>query len=678
MKPLTSRFLLCICCIALVLFSAPTETRAESEISFSFFYDSLDPYGEWINTPEYGYCWRPSEVDADWSPYVDGYWSYTDAGWTWVSYEDWGGICYHYGRWVNLDDEGWCWVPDYEWGPAWVSWRNSDSYVGWAPLPPEARFRRDVGVSIWADTAYDIGPGAYSFCSVEDFGAPVVREVIIPRHRNVLIVTNTYNITNICYNPQTNFVFCGGPDFTFISSHCRRPVPALKIVQNIQVNIYQDSREKRRLHSLNAAPKGNTLQVFAPVVTPPNNTVVLKPSRVAKVLPVAKVNGGWSAIKDRAEQTELRAALQKQNNGLSPSRAPALPVKPSQLLPVPVKADTTIPVVTLPARAKSPTPAVPLPRDVRSQNTPPAGSQTKPLPLSSSPPQPQKAQPVPAQRIGTLPEGGGARPEAAPKSKGEPFGKPPVLSPTPGDSAPAATQPREPKGELAPLKPLPQSLPSARPETAKTVPKVSQVPKEGPSSSTLPPAPVPVTGSEGHLRPFGKQPFNPQDSTRQKEDPSHSQAQRQMQQQEAARAESLRRQQDDSARSQAQRQMQQQEAARAESLRRQQDDSARSQAQRQMQQQEAARAESLRRQQDDSARSQAQRQMQQQEAARAESLRRQRDEAGRVQLQRQMQQPSQPTLQRLPQGGTVPQATTSVPSSSSSSNGGKKKEKDRE
>src|SRR2546423_9736807 len=30
-------------------------------------------------------------------------------------------------------------VPGDEWAPAWVSWRSSKDYVGWAPLPPEAR-----------------------------------------------------------------------------------------------------------------------------------------------------------------------------------------------------------------------------------------------------------------------------------------------------------------------------------------------------------------------------------------------------------------------------------------------------------------------------------------------------------------------------------------------------------
>lgn len=78
------------------------------------------PYGEWIEVGDYGYCWRPTGVDEEWTPYSDGYWTYTDAGWTWVSYEEFGGIVYHYGRWTQIEDEGWCWVPDYEWDPVWV------------------------------------------------------------------------------------------------------------------------------------------------------------------------------------------------------------------------------------------------------------------------------------------------------------------------------------------------------------------------------------------------------------------------------------------------------------------------------------------------------------------------------------------------------------------------------
>ena len=177
--------------LAFTLFAAAfgpaPRASADGEVSFQFFYDTLSPLGEWLQVGDYGECWRPTGVDEDWSPYTDGYWSYTDAGWTWVSYEDWGGVTYHYGRWVHAEDAGWCWVPDYDWGPAWVSWRHSDEAVGWAPLPPTAHWRASVGFSSWSDDSYDIGPGSYVFCPVVEFGAPFIRSVCYPRSRNVKI-----------------------------------------------------------------------------------------------------------------------------------------------------------------------------------------------------------------------------------------------------------------------------------------------------------------------------------------------------------------------------------------------------------------------------------------------------------------------------------------------------------
>jgi hypothetical protein len=55
---------------------------------------------------------------------------------TWVSYEPWGEIPHHYGRWVHVDHVGWGWVPGYTYSPAWVTWAVVDGCVGWAPLPP--------------------------------------------------------------------------------------------------------------------------------------------------------------------------------------------------------------------------------------------------------------------------------------------------------------------------------------------------------------------------------------------------------------------------------------------------------------------------------------------------------------------------------------------------------------
>src|SRR6516162_3457862 len=111
-------------------------SAARADVSVDFFYNNLSG-GSWVEVGDYGYCWQPDVAvnNSDWRPYSDGYWAYTDDGWTWVSYEDFGWATYHYGRWAHLTDVGWVWVPgrneDLEWGPAWVSWRTGGEYVGW-------------------------------------------------------------------------------------------------------------------------------------------------------------------------------------------------------------------------------------------------------------------------------------------------------------------------------------------------------------------------------------------------------------------------------------------------------------------------------------------------------------------------------------------------------------------
>ncbi len=108
-------------------------------ISIQRFYDELSPYGEWINTPDYGYVWRPFSdgMNEDFRPYsTGGNWAYTGLGWTWVSDYPWGWATFHYGRWYFDDYLGWMWVPGYEWAPAWVTWGSYNDYWAWAPMAP--------------------------------------------------------------------------------------------------------------------------------------------------------------------------------------------------------------------------------------------------------------------------------------------------------------------------------------------------------------------------------------------------------------------------------------------------------------------------------------------------------------------------------------------------------------
>ena len=100
------------------------------------FYDELDPYGQWAWHPRYRLCVAADDGVARWRPYTVGRWIYSDYGWYWDSREPFAWAVYHYGRWGYDPDYGWFWVPGDVWAPAWVQWRYSDNYVGWAPIGP--------------------------------------------------------------------------------------------------------------------------------------------------------------------------------------------------------------------------------------------------------------------------------------------------------------------------------------------------------------------------------------------------------------------------------------------------------------------------------------------------------------------------------------------------------------
>lgn len=182
----------------------PWDTAGDGDdVDVSFFYDELQDDGRWISHRDFGYVWSPNNVDDDWRPYTRGHWVNTDDyGWYWVSEERWGWATYHYGRWFLDDRYGWLWVPGSTWGPAWVAWRSSDSYVGWAPLPPDAYWGGRNGLRY--DSAAFESPryAAYwSFVEPRYISTPNIYRYCAPRYRARTIIYST--------RPQTRYDFRG-------------------------------------------------------------------------------------------------------------------------------------------------------------------------------------------------------------------------------------------------------------------------------------------------------------------------------------------------------------------------------------------------------------------------------------------------------------------------------------
>jgi hypothetical protein len=152
----------------LPLGSAAAQAQSAS-ISFNLFFDQLEPHGVWVRHARYNYVFCPTGVDASWRPYSNGRWLYiADRGWYFASDEPFAWATYHYGRWFADQELGWCWVPGTKWAPAWVSWRRSDSVIGWAPLPPEGD---GYAVSIEVSRR-DLPEGYWVFVPTERFVEP--------------------------------------------------------------------------------------------------------------------------------------------------------------------------------------------------------------------------------------------------------------------------------------------------------------------------------------------------------------------------------------------------------------------------------------------------------------------------------------------------------------------------
>jgi hypothetical protein len=281
------------------------------DVSVDFFYNNLSG-GSWIEVADYGYCWQPDVMvsNTSWRPYADGYWAYTDLGWTWVSYEDFGWATYHYGRWVRLSDYGWVWVPgrdeDLEWGPAWVSWRTGGDYIGWAPLPP-ARVGLYAGGVIGGhvDVDFDIGPAYYNFVDVRYIGEPVLRERIVDVNQNVTYINQTVNVTNI--TTKNKVVYNYGPDINTINARASRPIQRLKLErqENADVTVAAKSGALTKV-------QGDKLVVAAPMTIKKSAKQVAPPAVKAKVAQ-GKADRGWSVVGDENAQKEFKQKLRTQD-----------------------------------------------------------------------------------------------------------------------------------------------------------------------------------------------------------------------------------------------------------------------------------------------------------------------------------------------------------------------------
>jgi hypothetical protein len=159
---------------------APGDPATTTAVSDDEIDATLDSYGQWVDTDDYGQVWRPDAtvVGVDFTPYESGgSWAYTDAGWAFSCDYPWGWLPFHYGRWAWFHGY-WGWVPGHRWGPAWVQWRHGGGVVGWRPLPPSrgSSHRWHGGDAPFRDHRHaEQHTAHWRFATTSDFGRPHIR-----------------------------------------------------------------------------------------------------------------------------------------------------------------------------------------------------------------------------------------------------------------------------------------------------------------------------------------------------------------------------------------------------------------------------------------------------------------------------------------------------------------------
>jgi hypothetical protein len=218
--------------------------QEEGPNAVSFFYSDLGPYGEWIEFEPGIYAWHPVNVDPDWRPYTVGRWVWSDYGWYWVTAEPFGWATYHYGRWFFDDSYGWIWIPDTVWGPAWVEWRSNDDYIGWAPLPPYARFHVTVGIRF--TRRWDAPPSYWSFISYDHFTSGRPYRNYVPEDHARRLIATTRSAGR--YQIDQNRIIDQGIERNFIQHRTSNRIEAAEVTATHERGVERISSDERGEH----------------------------------------------------------------------------------------------------------------------------------------------------------------------------------------------------------------------------------------------------------------------------------------------------------------------------------------------------------------------------------------------------------------------------------------------
>lgn len=303
------------------------EDYRESSSSYdtSYFYDYLSPHGSWVYNSPYGYVWIPEIYRYGWRPYSNGNWAWSDFGWTWISDWEWGWIPFHYGRWGWDNYLGWYWVPDSTWGPAWVTWRRSSLYVGWAPVPPGTRFIPGVGIST---IPRGLSYRHWIFVEYPHFYRTQIYRNMLPMERNQTVISYTIHKTNIVQ--QGNRIVNLGVDKEYIQDRVERPIirhvlkdartPMKSVIRLDELQVFRPNIEK------NETAKPKTVVEKERIRDSRTETKIRRPGSVSQesVDPTLKENHDRElTVLKKSQEKEIAMVRKKREDERNSARSAA-------------------------------------------------------------------------------------------------------------------------------------------------------------------------------------------------------------------------------------------------------------------------------------------------------------------------------------------------------------------
>ena len=371
--------------------TAPVIAQPAAEVTVNQFYQTLSPYGSWVEIEGYGRCWRPTTViyDSAWQPYCDrGHWVYSDYGWYWDSDYSWGAT-FHYGRWFRHARFGWCWWPDTVWAPSWVTWRSHNEYCGWAPLPPFAVYRPGVGffyrgAGVTAGFDFGLGADCFTFVSADRFSERHPRYYRAEPNRVNQFFHQTTIINN--YNVNNRTIVNGGIPVDRINAGNHRPLQPVPLAQipNAERHGWHGTGADSTQHPGTPPPTDQRDRNISPRNTPPRNnpslTIPNSQNNNPRPTPAGPTSGqsGNHDIPNR----NINTPTDPHQNVAPPT---ANNPRPSQPSVTPMRPPSTMPPDTRSGNRDVPNRNVNIPAETHQNASPPASYNSRPSQPSVTP-----------------------------------------------------------------------------------------------------------------------------------------------------------------------------------------------------------------------------------------------------------------------------------------------------